>query len=66
MVCRCEADMGFFDFIVVYLAFGAPFAVYEYLQKSDLLRTIGVFLLWPAAAYRGPPQPRGLAPDARG
>ncbi|HKX84967.1 MAG TPA: hypothetical protein VJL58_12150 [Pyrinomonadaceae bacterium] len=44
--------MGFFDLIIVYLAFGAPFAVSDYLQRNDLIRAFVVFIFWPAAAWR--------------
>ena len=48
----CERGMGVFDLLIVYLAFGAPFAVSEYFHRHDLARAFGVFAFWPLPAWR--------------
>lgn len=51
-LAHSAVEMGFFDIFIVYLAFGAPFAVFDYLQRNNLLRAFGVFLFWPPTAFR--------------
>lgn len=44
--------MGIFDFLIIYLTFGAPFAVFEYLRHQSVPRTFGVFAFWPPTAWK--------------
>lgn len=51
--------MNLYDFLIIYLTCGAPFAVYHFLQYRSVfksrqlwLKTILNFLFWPLSAYR--------------
>jgi hypothetical protein len=49
-------DMNLLDLIIVYFAFGAPFAVFQMTEKSgssiNLTLIIAVFLCWPVYAIK--------------